>query len=82
MINIISKTYKVDDFVRSFGEQLELFFSKYFESKSKTPRQDENLGQVFISPILAKFMISLLRVKYALFLVHTGVFPLKRNSWL
>lgn len=60
MINTISKPYKVDDFVQSFEEQLELFFSKDFESKTKNPEQNENLGQVFTSPILAKFMISLL----------------------
>ncbi len=60
MINTISKPYKVDDFVQSFEEQLELFFSKGFKSKTKSPEQNENLGQVFTSPILAKFMISLL----------------------
>jgi len=60
MINTISKPYKVDDFVQSFEEQLELFFLKDFESKTKTPEQNESLGQVFTSPILAKFMISLL----------------------
>lgn len=61
MINTISKPYKVDDFVQSFEEQLELFFSKDFESKTEGPEQNENLGQVFTSPILAKFMISLLK---------------------
>lgn len=60
MNNTISKPYKVDDFVQSFEEQLELFFSKDFESKTKSPEQNENLGQIFTSPILAKFMISLL----------------------
>nr|WP_315231038.1 Eco57I restriction-modification methylase domain-containing protein [uncultured Flavobacterium sp.] len=38
-----------------------MFFSKDFETKNRTPELDENLGQVFTSPILAKFMISLLR---------------------
>jgi len=61
MINTISKPYKVDELVQSFEEQLELFFSKDFESKPKNPKKDENLGQVFTSPILAKFMISLLK---------------------
>ena len=60
MSDTISETYKIDDFVQSFEEQLELFFSKDFESNTKHPEQDENLGQVFTSPILARFMISLL----------------------
>ncbi|MCH4551368.1 Eco57I restriction-modification methylase domain-containing protein [Aestuariibaculum lutulentum] len=63
MTDTISKPYKVDDLVQSFEEQLELFFSKNFESKSKTPELDENLGQVFTSPVLAKFMISLFKEK-------------------
>lgn len=61
MINTISKPYKVDELVQSFEEQLELFFSKNFETISKKPEKNENLGQVFTSPILAKFMISLLK---------------------
>lgn len=61
MINTISKPYKVDELVQSFEEQLELFFSKDFETISKKPEINENLGQVFTSPILAKFMISLLK---------------------
>jgi adenine-specific DNA-methyltransferase len=61
MINTLSKPYKVEDFVQSFEEQLELFFSKDFKSKTKSPEKTENLGQVFTSPILAKFMISLLK---------------------
>ncbi|VAW17276.1 hypothetical protein MNBD_BACTEROID03-2814 [hydrothermal vent metagenome] len=60
MINTISEPYKVDELVHSFEEQLELFFLKNFESTPKEPKKDENLGQVFTSPILAKFMISLL----------------------
>jgi len=61
MINTISKPYKIEDFVQSFEEQLELFFSKDFESKTKSPEKTENLGQVFTSPILAQFMISLIK---------------------
>lgn len=61
MIDTISKPYKVDELVQSFEEQLELFFSKDFETISKKPEKNENLGQVFTSPILAKFMISLLK---------------------
>lgn len=61
MIDTISKPYKVDELVQSFEEQLELFFSKDFEPTPKKPEKDENLGQVFTSPILAKFMISLLQ---------------------
>jgi predicted Fe-Mo cluster-binding NifX family protein len=38
-----------------------LFFSKDFETKTNKAKQDENLGQVFTSPILAKFMIWLLK---------------------
>jgi len=61
MINTISEPYKVDELVQSFEEQLELFFSKDFETISKKPEKNENLGQVFTSSILAKFMISLLK---------------------
>jgi len=61
MINTISEPYKVDELVQSFEEQLVLFFSKDFESITKKPERNENLGQVFTSPILAKFMISLLK---------------------
>lgn len=61
MINTISEPYKVDELVQSFEEQLELFFSKDFETISKKPEKNENLGQVFTPPILAKFMISLLK---------------------
>ena len=61
MINTISEPYKVDELVQSFEEQLELFFSKDFETTSKKPKKHENLGQVFTSPILAKFMIGLLK---------------------
>lgn len=61
MINTISEPYKVDELVQSFEEQLELFFSKDFETIAKKPGKNENLGQVFTSPILAKFMISLLK---------------------
>lgn len=61
MINTISRPYKSYDLVHSFEEQLELFFSKDFETISEKPKKNENLGQVFTSPILAKFMISLLK---------------------
>jgi type I restriction-modification system DNA methylase subunit len=61
MIDTISEPYKVDGLVQSFEEQLELFFSKDFETIPKKPEKSENLGQVFTSPILAKFMISLLK---------------------
>lgn len=61
MINTVSEPYTVDELVQSFEEQLELFFSKDFETISKKPEKNENLGQVFTSPILAKFMISLLK---------------------
>ena len=61
MINTISEPYKeFDELVQTFEEQLELFFSKEFETNTNNPKQNENLGQVFTSPILAKFMISLL----------------------
>lgn len=62
MPNIHHKTYReLDVVVQSFEEQLELFFSKDFEIKNTKPQQNENLGQVFTSAILAKFMIGLLR---------------------
>lgn len=61
MINTVLEPYKVDELVQSFEEQLELFFSKDFETESKKPEKNENLGQVFTSSILAKFMISLLK---------------------
>jgi adenine-specific DNA-methyltransferase len=62
MLNSVCKPYKeLEDVMQTFEEQLELFFSKEFETKSNNPKQDENLGQVFTSAILAKFMIGLLR---------------------
>lgn len=62
MLNIVCEQYKeLEEVVQTFEEQLELFFSKDFETKTNKPKQDENLGQVFTSAILAKFMISLLR---------------------
>ena len=61
MINTIPEPYKVDEIIQSFEEQLELFFSKNSEAISIKPEKNENLGQVFTSPILAKFMISLLK---------------------
>lgn len=62
MLNTLHKTYReLDVVVQSFEEQLELFFSKDFEIKSTKPQQNENLGQVFTSALLAKFMIGLLR---------------------
>lgn len=62
MLNSICEPYKeLEEVVQTFEEQLELFFSKEFETKSNDPKQDENLGQVFTSAILAKFMIGLLK---------------------
>jgi len=64
MINTVCEPYKeLEEVLQTFEEQLELFFSKDFETKTINPKQDENLGQVFTSAILAKFMISLLRDK-------------------
>lgn len=61
MFDTISKPYIIQkDFVHSFEEQLELFFAKDFETIIEKPKADENLGQVFTSPILAEFMINLL----------------------
>lgn len=51
---------KTHELVSSFEEQLESFFSKEFISTTKSPGQDENLGQVFTSSILTNFMIGLL----------------------
>jgi adenine-specific DNA-methyltransferase len=62
MINEVCESYKeLERVLQTFEEQLELFFSKDFETKTTNPKQDENLGQVFTSAILAKFMIDLLR---------------------
>ncbi|PVH24002.1 Eco57I restriction-modification methylase domain-containing protein [Sphingobacterium corticibacter] len=62
MLNSVCEPYKeLEEVVQTFEEQLELFFSKEFETKSNDPKQDENLGQVFTSAILAKFMIGLLK---------------------
>lgn len=62
MLNNVCEPYKeLEEVVQTFEEELELFFSKDFETKSNKPKQDENLGQVFTSAILAKFMIGLLR---------------------
>lgn len=62
MLSIVCEPYKViEEVIQTFEEQLELFFSKDFETKTKIPKRDENLGQVFTSAILAKFMIGLLR---------------------
>lgn len=62
MLNYVCEPYKeLKEVVQIFEEQLELFFSKDFETKTSKPKQDENLGQVFTSPILAKFMIRLLK---------------------
>lgn len=69
MINTVCEPYnELEEVLQTFEEQLELFFSKDFETKTINPKQDENLGQVFTSAILAKFMIGLLRE------------PLKQNS--
>jgi hypothetical protein len=62
MLNYVCEPYKeLEDVVQTFEEQLELCFAKDFETKTNKPKQDENLGQVFTSVILAKFMIGLLR---------------------
>ncbi len=62
MLNSVCEPYKeLEEVVQTFEEQLELFFSKEFETKSNNPKENENLGQVFTSAILAKFMIRLLR---------------------
>lgn len=62
MINTVCEPYKeLEEVLQTFEEQLELFFSKDFETKTINPKQDENLGQVFTSTILAKFMIGLLK---------------------
>lgn len=62
MLNTICEPYKkLEEVMQTFEEQLELFFSKDFETKIKNPKHDENLGQVFTSVILAKFMVSLLK---------------------
>jgi predicted Fe-Mo cluster-binding NifX family protein len=62
MLNNVCEPYKeLEEEIQTFEEQLELFFSKDFETKTNQPKQDENLGQVFTSVILAKFMIGLLR---------------------
>ena len=62
MLNSVCEPYKeLEEIIQTFEEQLELFFSKDFETKTNKPKQDENLGQVFTSAILAKFMIGLLK---------------------
>lgn len=62
MINTVCEPYnELEEVLQTFEEQLEMFFSKDFETKTINPKQDENLGQVFTSAILAKFMIGLLR---------------------
>lgn len=62
MLNTVCEPYKeLEEVIQTFEEQLELFFSKDFEPKAKNPKKDENLGQVFTSAILAKFMIGLLK---------------------
>lgn len=62
MLNTVCEPYKeLEEVIQTFEEQLELFFSKDFETKTNKPKQDENLGQVFTSAILAKFMIGLLK---------------------
>ncbi len=62
MLNTVCEPYKEsEEVIQTFEEQLELFFSKDFETKAKNPQQDEYLGQVFTSAILAKFMIGLLK---------------------
>lgn len=62
MPSTVCKPYKeIEEVLLTFEEQLKLFFSKDFDTKTKTPKQNENLGQVFTPTILAKFMIGLLR---------------------
>ena len=43
----------------SVNENIKPFKKEDFDSKTKSPVDNENLGQVFTSPLLAKFMISL-----------------------
>ncbi|WP_348824224.1 Eco57I restriction-modification methylase domain-containing protein [Flavobacterium aestuarii] len=62
MLNTVCEPYKeLEEVIQTFEEQLELFFSKDFDTTAKIPKQNENLGQVFTSAILAKFMIGLLK---------------------
>jgi len=63
MIDSTPKQHKTqNDLSMSFEEQLYFFFGKNFNSSTKkSPKPDENLGQIFTSPILAKFMISLIK---------------------
>lgn len=62
LANKVYVPYKeIEEEIQTVEEQLELFFSKDFEKTAKNPNQDENLGQVFTSVILAKFMIDLLK---------------------
>jgi type I restriction-modification system DNA methylase subunit len=60
MIEVVCEKYNTVDCFQSLQEQLELFFGKDFEIKSKKPKTNENLGQVFTPPLLAKFMTNLL----------------------
>ncbi|MCI0920547.1 Eco57I restriction-modification methylase domain-containing protein [Sphingobacterium rhinopitheci] len=60
MVNKIFKNYNLEDLdVDVFEEQLELSFLNKIETN--IPDNNENLGQVFTSSILAKFMIGLLK---------------------
>ena len=63
MIDITSKTYDIGgDAELTLEEQLELFFGKNFKSTTKkSPKPNDNLGQVFTPQILAKFMVSLIK---------------------
>ena len=49
MLNYVCEPYKeLEEVVQTFEEQLELFFSKDCETKTNKPKQDENLGQVYL----------------------------------
>lgn len=62
MLSTVCEPYKeIEEVILTFEEQLKLFFSKDFDLETKTPKYNENLGQVFTPAILAKFMIGLLR---------------------
>lgn len=62
MLSTVCEPYKeIEEVILTFEEQLKLFFSKDFDLETKTPKYNENLGQVFTPAILAKFMVGLLR---------------------
>jgi adenine-specific DNA-methyltransferase len=61
MIDTTSKTYVIKTNIGgSFEEQLKLFFTDHAGFRIESPKEDENLGQVFTSNVLARFMINLI----------------------